>query len=157
VLGVKPDLGRLFNATDDREGAAPVALISHGLWERKFNAAKDVTERTITLDDKSYEIVGVLPASFNLVSNDVYVPIGQWTSPALKRLAAALGLNGIGRLKPGVTIQQGQADLERIMRDLAVAYPETNRGNGAKVILLKQSVVGDIGSTLVLLLGAVGF
>src|SRR4029434_4974785 len=71
--------------------------------------------------------------------------------------SAALGLHGIGRLKPGVTIEQGQADLSRVMANLAVAYPDTNKGNGAKVSSLKERIVGDIGPTLWMLLGAVGF
>ena len=88
---------------------------------------------------------------------DVYVPIGQWNNPALQSRGAALGLHGIGRLKPGVTIEQAQADLDRVMRDLAAAYPETNRGNGAKLVPLKERMVGGIGPILWMLLGAVGF
>jgi predicted permease len=88
---------------------------------------------------------------------DVYVPIGQWDNPALKRRGAGLGLHGIGRLKPGVTIEQAQADLNGVMARLAALYPESNRGNGSKVSSLKERMIGGIGSTLWLLLGAVGF
>ncbi len=77
--------------------------------------------------------------------------------PRFRAAPQRLGLHGIGRLKPGVTIEQAQADLDRVMRDLAAAYPETNRGNGAKIVPLKERMVGDIGSILWLLLGAVGF
>ena len=158
VLGVKPALGRTFAPGEDEPGAGPVALISADLWQRKFGAAPDVVGKGLTLDDKSYTIVGVLPASFTLFrSADVYVPIGQWNNPALQSRGAALGLHGIGRLKPGVTIEQAQADLDRVMRNLAAAYPETNRGNGAKLVPLKERMVGDIGPTLWMLLGAVGF
>jgi predicted permease len=158
VLGVKPVLGRTFAPGEDEVGASPVAVISAELWRRKFGAAQDVLGKGLTLDDKSYAIIGVLPANFTLLGNvDVYVPIGQWNNPALKIRSAALGLHGIGRLKPGVTVEQGQADLDRVMRDLAVAYPETNKGNGAKIIPLRQRLVGDIGATLWILLGAVGF
>jgi putative ABC transport system permease protein len=158
VLGVKPALGRSFLPGEDESGAAPVALISDDLWQRKFASAANVLEERITLDDRSYSVVGVIPASFKLFRNvDVYVPIGQWTTPALKNRGAALGLHGIGRLKPGVTIEQAQSDLDRVMLNLADVYPETNRGNGAKVSLLKARMIGDIGPTLWLLLGAVGF
>jgi predicted permease len=158
VLGVKPVLGRTFAPGEDEVGASPVAVISAELWRRKFGAAQDVLGKGLTLDDKSYAIIGVLPANFTLLGNvDVYVPIGQWNNPALKIRSAALGLHGTGRLKPGVTVEQGQADLDRVMRDLAVAYPETNKGNGAKIIPLRQRLVGDIGATLWILLGAVGF
>ena len=158
VLGVKPELGRTFAPGEDEPGAAPSAVISANLWQRKFGGAPDVLGKGLTLDDKSYTIVGVLPADFALFRrDDVYVPIGQWNNPALKLRGAALGLHGIGRLKPGVTIEQGEADLDRVMGDLAVAYPDTNKGNGAKVSSLKHRMIDDIGATLWMLLGAVGF
>ena len=158
VLGVKPALGRTFAPGEDESGAGPVVLISADLWQRKFGAADDVLGKGLTLDDKNYSIVGVIPANFSLLRNvDVYVPIGQWNNPALKSRSAALGLHGIGRLKPGVTVEQAQSDLSRVMRDLAAAYPDTNKGNGAKIIPLKERMVGDIRSILLMLLGAVGF
>jgi predicted permease len=158
VLGVQPVLGRTFAPGEDEPGAPPLVLISADLWQRKFNASHDVIGRGLTLDDKSYTVVGVLPARVPIFqTTDVFVPIGQWNSPALKRRSAALGLHGIGRLKPGVTVEQGEADLDRIMGDLAVAYPDTNKGNGAKVSSLKERIVGDIGPVLWMLLGAVGF
>ncbi|HEY8188957.1 MAG TPA: ABC transporter permease, partial [Pyrinomonadaceae bacterium] len=158
VLGVTPALGRTFAPGEDEPGAAPVVVISGSLWQRKFGAAQDVIGKSLTLDDKSYTIVGVLPANFSFWrTTDVYVPIGQWNNPALRNRSAALGIHGIGRLKPGVSIEQGSADLNRVMRDLAVAYPETNRGNGATVAALKARVIGDIGPVLWMLLGAVGF
>ena len=158
VLDVKPALGRWFTPEEDRPGANAVAVISANLWQRKFGSAPDVVGRGITLDDRGYAIVGVLPASFSLFrTTDVYVPIEQWESPALKSRTAGLGLHGIGRLKPGVSIAQGQADLDRIMQNLAATYPESNKGNGAKVSPLKARIIGDIGPLLWLLLGAVGF
>ncbi len=158
VLDVKPALGRTFMKGEDQPGANAVVVISASLWERKFSAAKDVIGRGLTLDDKAYAIIGVLPPNFSLFrTTDVFVPIGQWDSPALQRRGAALGLHGIGRLKPGVTIEQGQADLSRVMRNLADIYPETNRGNDAKISPLKERIIGDIGPLLWVLLGAVGF
>jgi predicted permease len=158
ALGVNPAYGRNFTSEEDKPGAGPVALISAALWQRKFDSATDVVGKGVTLDDKSYTIVGVLPASFTLNSGvDIYTPIGQWNSPALKSRGAALGLHGIGRLKPGVSVEQAQADLNRVMRNLAEAYPATNRGNGAKVDSLKESMVGDVRPILLTLLSAVGF
>jgi len=158
VLDLKPVRGRTFSSGEDEPGAGPVVVISAELWQRKFGAAEDIVSRSLTLDDKSYAIIGVIPADFGLFrGTDVYVPIGQWNNPALKRRGAALGLHGIGRLKPGVTIEQAQADLSGVMARLATIYPETNRGNGAKVSSLKERMIGGIGSTLWLLLGAVGF
>jgi predicted permease len=157
VLGVKPVLGRDFAPGEDERGAGPVVLISAALWQRKFNAAPDVLDKSLTLDDKSYAIVGVLPADFHLDrGTDVYVPIGQWDTPALQNRAAALGLHGIGRLKPGVTLAQAQADLDGVMRRLAEAYPDVNRGQGAALVPLKERLVGDVKPILWMLLGAVG-
>jgi predicted permease len=158
VLGVKPVLGRTFAPGEDEPGAQPLVVISADLWQRKFGAAQDVVGKGLTLDDKSYTIVGVLPASFPLFRTvDVFVPIGQWNSPAMQRRGAGLGLHGIGRLKPGVTIEQGRADLNRVMQNLAAAYPETNKGNGANASPLKERMIGDIRPILWMLLGAVGF
>jgi predicted permease len=158
VLGVEPALGRNFAPGEDERGAGPVVLISAELWQRKFGAAPTVLGKSLTLDDKSYAIIGVLPASFKLYRGiDVYVPIGQWNNPALQNRRAALGLHGIGRLKPGVTLAQAQADLDGVMRRLAEAYPDANRGNGAALVPLKERLVGNIGPILWMLLGAVGF
>lgn len=158
VLGVQPVIGRTFAPGEDESGAGPVALISAELWQRKFGAAQDVLGKAITLDDKNYSIVGVIPATFKLVGNvDVFVPIGQWGTPALRNRGVALGLHGIGRIKPGVTVAQAQSDLDRVMRDLATTYPDTNRNNGSKIIPLEERLVGSVRSILLMLLGAVGF
>jgi predicted permease len=158
VLGVKPTLGRDFAPGEDEPGASPVVLISADLWQRRFGAAPDVLGKNLTVDDRSYTIVGVVPASFTLYRGiDVYVPMGQWGNSGLQNRSAGLALYGIGRLKPGVTLAQAQADLDGVMRRLAETYPETNRGNGAVVAPLKERLVGDVGPSLWMLLGAVGF
>jgi predicted permease len=158
VLGVAPALGRDFLPGEDEPGASPVVMISAGLWQRRFGGASDVAGKSLTVDDRSYTIVGVLPASFSLYRDtDVYVPMGQWGNSGLQNRGAGLGLRGIGRLKPGVTLAQAQADLDGVMGRLAEVYPETNRGNGAAVIPLKELLIGDVRPILWMLLGAVGF
>jgi len=158
VLGVAPALGRNFLPGEDEPGASPVVMISAGLWQRRFGGASDVAGKSLTVDDRSYTIVGVLPASFSLYRDtDVYVPMGQWGNSGLQNRGAGLGLRGIGRLKPGVTLAQAQADLDGVMGRLAEVYPETNRGNGAAVIPLKELLIGDVRPILWMLLGAVGF
>ncbi|HBB93998.1 MAG TPA: ABC transporter permease [Blastocatellia bacterium] len=158
VFEMKPVMGRAFASTEDEPGVGPVVIISADLWDRKFGSAKDILSKSLTLDDKTYAIVGVMPASFPLFrGTDCYVPIGQWNSPALKSRSAGLGLHGFGRLKAGVSIAQAQADLSGVMGRLAATYPDTNRGNDAKVSSLKERMLGGIGPTLWLLLGAVGF
>lgn len=156
VYGVKPALGRNFSADDDRKGADPVTIISERLWSRKFNSAADLVERSITLDDRSYRVIGILPGTYSASTADVYVPIGAWNSQALQNRSAALGIHGIGRIKPGVSFAQAQADLDRVMRALAETYPANNKGHGAKIVRLKDRLVGDVEPVLLMLFAAVG-
>src|ERR1700704_209589 len=163
VLGVKPLLGRTFAAGEDEIGGAPIAVISEGLWRRKFNSATDVLGKGLTLDGKSYTIVGVLPASLHFpmgspsARREVFVPIGQWKNNLLASRGAGLGINGIGRLKPGVTIEQARADMATVTNNLAMAFPDVDKGKSAKLIPFKQWIVGDIASLLLVLLASVGF
>ena len=162
VLGVRPLMGREFTQDEDQPGRPPVAMISEGLWRRKFNRAPDVLGQTITLDGKSYSIVGVVPASLHLnipgfSEQDVYAPIPQWGNSVLMDRGAGLGFHGIARLKPGVTIEQAQADMDRVTHNLSVAYPDSDRGVGASLVPLKDQVVGDSRQFLLVLLAAVGF
>jgi len=162
MLGVKPVMGRLFEAGEDEFGSSPIALISAGFWNRKFGYAQDVIGKGLTLDGRSYSIVGVVPANFNLQvgvfrASELYVPIGQWTNSALHLRMAGLGIHGIGRLKPGVTIQQARSDMARVTAHLAEAYPDADKGIGATLIPLKEHMVGDVRRLLLVLLAAVGF
>ena len=162
VLGVKPVIGRAFAPGEDAIGSAPIAMISSGLWKRKFGSSPDVLGKSLTLDGKNYTIVGVIPASFDLAlyslrNSDVYVPLGQWSNPLLAKRGAGLGIHGIGRLRPGVTIEQARADMQGITESLAADYPDVDKGIGAAVMPLKQVVIGDTRLFLWVLLAAVGF
>jgi predicted permease len=162
LLGVKPAMGRFFFVGEDEIGASPLVLISADFWSRKFGSASNVLGKGITLDGRSYTVVGVVPASFKLQvwsfrPSDVYLPIGQWTNPLLNRREAGLGFHGVGRLKPGVTIQQARADMERVTRDLTAAYPDADTGIGSALMPLKEHVVGRMRRLLLVLLAAVGF
>jgi predicted permease len=162
LLGVKPVIGRLFVLGEDEVGAAPIALISEGLWKRKYGSSPDVLGRTMTLDGGSYTIVGVIPAIFDLLvrsfrDSDVYVPIGQWKNNFLLNRGAGLGIHGVGRLKSGVTIEQARADMDEVTRNLIAAFPDTDKGIGAAVFPLKQDMLGEVRPVLLLLLGAVCF
>ena len=162
VLGVQPVLGRTFRAEEDQLGAAPVALISGGLWKRKFDAAPDAVGKTLTLNGLSYTVVGVIPDSFrfnagNFHRSDVYTPIGQWTERLFRDRATGMGMEVVGRLQPGVSFEQAKADMEGVARRLAEQYPQVNKGTGIALIPLKQRMVGDIQPFLLLLLAAVGF
>jgi predicted permease len=162
MLGVKPVMGRFFEEGEDEFGASPIVLISAGFWSRKFASAPDVLGKALTLDGRGYIIVGVVPANFNLQvggfrPSDLYVPIAQWTNSALHVRAAGLGIHGIGRLKPGITIQQARSDMARVTGHLAEAYPDSDKGIGATLIPLKEQMVGDVRGLLLVLLAAVGF
>jgi len=162
VLGVKTVIGRTFAEDEERVGAGPVALISAGLWRRKFSSAPDILGKNITLDARDYTIVGVIPADFHLVipgfqDSQVYAPIGQWSNPLLLKRGAGLGFHGIGRLKPGVTIEQARADMEGVTRSLAEAFPDADKGITAKLTPLKEQIIGHVRPLLLVLLAAVGF
>jgi len=162
LLGVNPVFGRTFTLEEEQAGAGPVALISEGLWRRKFDAAPNVLGQTITLDGRNYTIVGVIPASFHLRlpsfhEQDVYAPIRQWNNPLLMNRGAGLGFHGIARLKPGVTLEQARADMDEVTRNLAADFPDTDQGASASIVPLKEQIVGDVRQILVVLLGAVGF
>jgi predicted permease len=162
TLGVSPSAGRLFTADEDRIGGAPVAVISSGLWKRKFGSALDVIGKRLALNGTDYTIIGALPAGFHLrlqnfaENNDVYIPIGQWTDLVFHDRSAGLGMKAIGRLKPGVTLEQARADMDAIANRLADAYPVADKDSGIAVMSLKESMVGEIKPFLFLLLGAVG-
>ncbi len=162
VLGVKPTVGRTLADDEERVGAGPVALISAGLWRRKFSSAPDILGKNITLDARDYSIIGVIPADFRLVipgfrDCQVYVPIGQWSNPLLLKRGAGLGFHGIGRLKPGVTIEQARADMDGVTRSLAEAFPDADKGITAKLTPLKEQMIGHVRPLLLVLLAAVGF
>ena len=162
LLGVHPILGRTFTPAEEQAGAGPVALISERLWRQKFAAAADVLGQTVTLDGRDYTIVGVIPASFHLRlpffrEQDVYAPICQWSNPLLMRRGAGLGIHGIARLKPGVTLEQARAQMDEVTRNLAAAFPDADQGISASIIPLKEEIVGDVRRTLLVLLAAVGF
>ena len=162
LLGVKPVLGRMFAPGEDEVGAAPIVLISAGLWKRKFGSSPDVLGRTIRLDGGGFTIVGVIPADFDLSTrsfrnSEIYVPIGQWKNNFLLNRGAGLGIHGIGRLRPGVSIEQARADMDEVTRNLIAAYPDTDKGIGAAVRPLKQDMLGEVRPLLLLLLGAVCF
>jgi predicted permease len=162
TLGVKPMLGRTFTQAEEQPSAEPVVLISESLWKRKFGASLDVLNRRISLEGRSYAIIGVIPTNFHLAvrtlaSRDVYVPMGQWRNPALKNRSAGMGMRGIARLKPGVSIEQANADMVQVSQNLATAFPDADKGVSAKLVPLKEQLVGTVRPFLLVLMAAVGF
>jgi predicted permease len=163
VLGVNPILGRNFDQKEDQLGAAPVALITEGLWKRKFGSAPDIVGKSIRLDSNLYTVIGVIPATFHYENNnyrpdaEVFVPIGQWNNPLFRDRRTGMGMDAVGRLKPGVTLAQANSDMSGVANHLAEVYPDIDKGQGITLVPLKQNVVGDIQPFLLMLLAAVGF
>ena len=162
LLGVHALLGRDLAPGEDEVGSAPAVLISAGLWQRRFGSSRDVLGQSLTLDGRPYTIVGVVPSFPLSASNlprttEVYVPIGQWANDLLLSRGAGLGIHGMARLKPGVTLAQAQADMDGVTRTLAETYPEANKGVGASLVPLKEQVVGSVRPVLLLLFAAVAF
>ena len=162
ILGIHAAVGRTFLPSEDQVGAAPVVLISAGLWKRKFGGSPDAVGKVITLNGAGYTIVGVIPANFRYIGNnfhrsDVYTPIGQWNDPIFHDRKVGMGMDAVGRLKPGVTFQQANDDMHRVGQHLAEAFPEADQGTNVTLIPLKQNIVGEIQPFLLVLMAAVGF
>ncbi|HEV2490421.1 MAG TPA: ABC transporter permease [Candidatus Acidoferrales bacterium] len=162
VLGVHPLLGRTFTAQDDHAGAAPVVLLSEGFWKRKFGGSQQILGQSLSLNATSYSVIGIIPSSFyfrgnNFRLSDIYVPLGQWTDKTFLDRRVSMGMDAVGRLKPGVNLAQARADMDDVAKNLAKAYPEADKNSGITLVPLKQDMVGDVAPLLYVLLGAVGF
>ncbi|HEY3823501.1 MAG TPA: ABC transporter permease [Bryobacteraceae bacterium] len=156
VFGVRVELGRAFRRDEDRPGGQPVIIINDGLWRRRFAGKADVLGKRVVIDGKSWSIVGIAPPGFELDGKaEVFTPLGQDTGFQMQNRAATI-LHLSGRLRPGVTIEQAQAELARIGGNLAAEYPKSNAGSAFVAHRLLEETVGNAKSTLWLLFGAVG-
>lgn len=156
VLGIAPLYGRSFRPYEDRSGAAPVALISYGLWQRRFGGDRSAVGRLLAFEGRPYVVIGIAPKGFQLDGEaDVFIPLGQNTEPRMQNREAHF-LHVIARLRPGATLLDAQAELALFARHLAEQYPKTNEGLAMLARPLLQELVGDVRSTLWLLLCAVG-
>jgi putative ABC transport system permease protein len=158
VLGVTPAVGRDFREDEDREGASAVVLISDSLWKRHFAADPSVVDRTLTLNDQPYQIIGVLPADFHYFSKaDVLVSMGASNARALKERSWHPGIQVLSRLKPGVTLAQARTDMTSIAGALGEQYPNSNKEHWVTLSSLYDATVGDVRNLLIMLLAAVSF
>jgi putative ABC transport system permease protein len=154
VLGRSPTLGRAFAPADDAKGAAPVALLSHALWQRRFGGDPAVIGRPITLDGEPFSVVGVLPPDLELPESDAWVP--QLPNAFLPDSRGVHGTRVIARLADGVPLERARAELDAIAARLEARYPDDNAGRGVFVEPLASWLVGDSQRTLLLLAAAVG-
>jgi putative ABC transport system permease protein len=162
LLGVRPILGRTFRPEDDHLGAAPVVILSEGLWKRRFGSDRAVIGKSITLSGKDYTVAGVVPSNVHFLRfqdsfyDDLYVPLGQWDNALLRDRRFSLGLRAIGRLRDGVSVGQARAEIQQIGKNLVAAYPNVNSGMGLGLVSLRNELVSQTRTSLLLLWGAVG-
>lgn len=159
VLSVAPAVGRGFNRDEDTPGAAPVALISHRLWQTRFGARPDAVGGTLRLDGRTIRIAGVLPRDFTFLTfprePDVWLPLGADPSPGRRFARGMRTLGVIGRLRDGITPEQARTEGQEMARQLAAAYPRFNTGRTFRIVPLRDQVVRGVRPAALLLCGAV--
>jgi predicted permease len=161
TLGIHVFRGRPFTTDDDRPGAAPVAIISYGLWQRLYGGDPAAVGMPLTFEQKPYTVVGIAPAGFRLDGGlqlqgepDVFTPLAQNTGKYMQNRKAYHGIHVWARLHPGVTLAEAHTELDTIGHRLAAEYPDSNKGRTFIIDPLRPQV-GDTRSTLWLLFGAV--
>jgi predicted permease len=157
TLGTQLALGREFTLQENQPGGAPAAVISSHLWTERFGGSPEALGKKLIVDGVSHSIVGVAPPGFRVIEDAaVYTPLGQLDPLILNDRGSHDGIFSIARLKPDVSVSQSQAEMSTIQNRLDRLYPNDNRDLGIYVEPLKQAIIGDVGQTLALLLGAVG-
>lgn len=145
TLGTKPVLGRTFTADEDRPGGPPVTLISYAFWQKHFGGNAKVTAQSLNLDGRSYNIIGVMPPGFDLPGiADLWVPfqLNIDSLPLTERAATSNAI--VARLRPGVSLEQADAELKVIAQQLEQEYPNFRRGWTVKAVTLRQDLLGDL-------------
>jgi putative ABC transport system permease protein len=157
VLGVVPALGRDFGSEEERAGRNHVVILNHGFWQRRFGGDPNIVGTRLSLDGQPYEVIGVLPASFRFSdeSIELWYPIDFTAEEMQARFNHFLTV--FARLKEGVTIDRAQQNMDLISGQLQREVQLQNQGHGAHVILLRDQLVGDVRSSLLVLMAAVAF
>lgn len=157
TLGIKVTEGRTFNPEEDKAGGPNVVLISYSLWQRRFAGAQDAIGRSLILDDKPYTIIGVLPQDYQVLLQvpDVVLPFEPWAKTLPDDRAWHPGIFPIGRLKPGVSLEQARSELTGIAQALEKQYPIYDTGTGAFVNPIQDQMVDNARPALLVLMGAV--
>jgi putative ABC transport system permease protein len=157
LLGVQPVVGRAFRAEEDQPGRTDYALLSHALWQRRFGGDLSIAGKAIRLRDRSYTVVGVLPAGFSVLDPavDVWIPLGLDTHDA--HTAGMRFLTVIARLNRGVEIDRAQTEMDVIGNRLEQANPALDRGWRPSLFPLREELVGHVQQALLVLMAAVGF
>ncbi|MGA9769115.1 MAG: ABC transporter permease [Blastocatellia bacterium] len=159
ALRVEPAHGRVFIKDEDKPGASPVVILSHGLWQRRFGGDPNIIDQSITLDGRGYTVIGIMGPDFLFPSRaELWTSVGQAsTLPGWENRGNHPGLQGVARLKAGVTVEQAREGMQIVAVNLEKQYPDSNTGNRVTLIPALESVVQTIRPALMVLLGAVGF
>jgi putative ABC transport system permease protein len=156
TLGVMPALGRGFLPEEEKPGSERVVILSDTLWKRRFGADPAIVGKTISLNRQNYIVTGVMLPGFQFIGaeSELWTPLVLDPNRANRNFYY---LQAVARLKSGVTIEQARAEMDTISRQLALEYPKSNQNWGASVILLRDEVVGNARTAILVLLGAVAF
>jgi putative ABC transport system permease protein len=157
VLGVNPLLGRTFLGGEDELGHDDVVVLSYGLWQRRFGSDQNIAGKTISLDSRARTVIGVMPSGFKFPlssTSEVWLPLALTQREKEVRRFRFLAV--LGRLKPGLTHAQAEADMQAVSQRMEQTYPADNTDIYAELIPLREAVVGDIRPSLLILFGAVG-
>ena len=159
VLRVNPLHGRVFTNDEDKPGGPPVVVLSYALWQRRFGGQMAVLDQPITLNGKSYTVIGIMPESYAYPSRaQMWVPVGQLSDQASwKQRGNHPGLYGVARLKPGTTFEQADADMNNVGANLEKQYPDSNTATRPRLRPLLEIFVSDVRQALWVIFGAVGF
>lgn len=159
LLGVRPERGRTFLSEEDRQGAPGVAMISYGLWQRRFAGAESILGQSLTLDNKPYSVVGILPPGFQVLQQapDAVLPFEPWARTLPDDRSWHPGILPIARLKPEAQLSEARAEMTAIAKHLEQQYPIYDTGVGAQVNPMQEKLVENIRPALLMILGAVGF
>ncbi len=158
LLGREPSMGRSFRPEEDQVGAPKVVMLSNELWQRRFGSDREIIGKSISLNEESYTVVGVMPVGFKfpvIANTELWRPLRPGVNPSCQR--GCLTLRAIARLRPDASLEKAAADLNTIAHRLESEYPESNSKVGATVVSLHEQLVGNLRRPLLVLLGAVGF
>ena len=155
VLGVRPAIGRVYSEQECVKGKDRVAVLSHGLWLRRFGGRADAVGSTLRLAGEPYTVIGVMPPGFQFpaTNHDLWIPMSFPADVATQRGAHYISV--VGRLRPGVSLPGVETEMKGIASRLAAAYPKTNQGHTVSIKTLKEQIVGKVKPALLLLMGAV--
>jgi putative ABC transport system permease protein len=157
LLGVSARLGRTFAPEEDRAGGSQVVVLGYGFWRRHFVGSEDVLGKSLILDNKSYTVIGVLPAEFQLlVPSDVYIPFEPWAKTLPDDRNWHPGITAVGRLRDDVSLADAQSEMKIIAASLAQEYPTFDTDMGADVTSMRDRLVANIRPALLVMLAAVG-